>query len=113
MDADRCVMCGAIIPEGIIVCPLCDRKIEEMGKSHPPKAAAEKAGTMPGQRSRRNTRRTKQLQDTGRKAQIRWERFCGMFYRGGAEEYREKGAVSKAIKCLSGIYELGTRKLRK
>ena len=27
-DAERCVMCGAIIPEGGMVCPVCERKIE-------------------------------------------------------------------------------------
>jgi len=112
MDADRCVMCGDIIPEGIIVCPLCDRKIEEMGKDHPPRAAAEKAGTMPGQRSRRNTRRTKQLQDTGRKSPARWKRFCGMFCKGGVEEYRDRRAITEDMKRLSGKYEPGTRKVR-
>ena len=25
-DADRCVMCGAIIPEGRMVCPTCENK---------------------------------------------------------------------------------------
>lgn len=24
MDADRCVSCGAVIPEGRITCPMCD-----------------------------------------------------------------------------------------
>ena len=26
MDAERCVCCGAIIPEGRMVCPMCEQK---------------------------------------------------------------------------------------
>ena len=29
MDADRCVMCGEIIPEGRQVCPNCEARIME------------------------------------------------------------------------------------
>lgn len=34
---DRCVVCGAIVPEGIMVCPQCYPKKEEK-----PKASKEK-----------------------------------------------------------------------
>ena len=27
MNEDRCVMCGEIIPEGRMVCPVCEHKI--------------------------------------------------------------------------------------
>lgn len=26
MNEDRCVCCGAVIPEGRMVCPICERK---------------------------------------------------------------------------------------
>ena len=29
MEADRCVMCGEIIPEGRQVCPACESKVKE------------------------------------------------------------------------------------
>ena len=28
-DADVCVMCGAVIPEGAWVCPICKQKVEQ------------------------------------------------------------------------------------
>ena len=28
MNENRCVMCGAIIPEGRMVCPLCERRVK-------------------------------------------------------------------------------------
>lgn len=29
MNAEKCVVCGAVIPEGRKVCPICERKAEE------------------------------------------------------------------------------------
>lgn len=26
---DRCICCGAIVPEGMMVCPMCERKAKE------------------------------------------------------------------------------------
>lgn len=31
MDAERCVSCGTIIPEGRIVCPMCEQKEVKYG----------------------------------------------------------------------------------
>lgn len=30
VDADRCISCGAIIPEGRLVCPVCQKRVEGM-----------------------------------------------------------------------------------
>ncbi len=35
-DADKCAVCGEIIPEGIQVCPLCSKEVPEMGNSKNP-----------------------------------------------------------------------------
>lgn len=32
MSEDRCVCCGAVIPEGRMVCPQCEGKEEDHGK---------------------------------------------------------------------------------
>ena len=29
MNAERCVCCGAVIPEGRMVCPKCEKEAEE------------------------------------------------------------------------------------
>lgn len=29
MDADKCVICGEIIPEGIMACPVCEKSVEQ------------------------------------------------------------------------------------
>jgi len=29
MGADKCVICGEIIPEGIMVCPVCEKSVEQ------------------------------------------------------------------------------------
>ncbi|MHB1153551.1 MAG: hypothetical protein ACYCWE_20990 [Eubacteriales bacterium] len=29
MDADRCIVCGDVIAEGIMVCPGCEYKVEQ------------------------------------------------------------------------------------
>ena len=41
MTEDRCVMCGAIIPEGRQVCWICERKVHER-KSDPDKKISPK-----------------------------------------------------------------------
>lgn len=32
---DRCVMCGQVIPEGRMVCPLCEKDVEERTAQKP------------------------------------------------------------------------------
>lgn len=32
-DVNRCVCCGDIIPEGMMVCPICLNKLEERTKT--------------------------------------------------------------------------------
>lgn len=31
MDAERCICCGAIIPEGRMTCPMCEQKEMKYG----------------------------------------------------------------------------------
>jgi hypothetical protein len=31
MNAERCVLCGKVIPEGIQVCPICVKRVEDYG----------------------------------------------------------------------------------
>lgn len=31
MDAERCVCCGTIIPEGRMICPMCEQKEMKYG----------------------------------------------------------------------------------
>ena len=34
-DADKCAFCGEIIPEGIQVCPICEREVPMGNKDNP------------------------------------------------------------------------------
>jgi hypothetical protein len=35
-DADKCTVCGEIIPEGRQVCPLCAKEVPDMGNNKNP-----------------------------------------------------------------------------
>ncbi len=32
-NENRCIICGAIIPEGILVCPICEMKLQSYSGS--------------------------------------------------------------------------------
>lgn len=52
---DRCVMCGQIVPEGRMVCPVCEKDVEERTAQKQSAQTRKTFPALPGFRKRRQS----------------------------------------------------------